>query len=121
MPFKPFDLQPNRTEAIWLVLYVPLDAQPGQYEGQVRVIAENQTISLPLQVEVVPLTLPEETELKVIFDLRGAIVGRLLAEPERLKGVVSFPRKFSHLARLCFARTNFPLRKREGHDGGIGL
>jgi len=85
MPFKPFDLQPNRTEAIWLVLYVPLDAQPGQYEGQVRVIAENQTISLPLRVEVVPLTLPEETELKVIFDLRGAIVGRLLAEPERLK------------------------------------
>jgi hypothetical protein len=62
MPFKPFDLQPNRTEAIWLVLYVPLDAQPGQYEGQVRVIAENRTISLPLQVEVVPLTLPEETD-----------------------------------------------------------
>jgi hypothetical protein len=94
MPFKPFDLQPNRTEAIWLVLYVPLDAQPGQYEGQVRVIAENQTISLPLQVEVVPLTLPEETELKVIFDLRGAIVGRLLAEPERLKAWYRFLASF---------------------------
>ncbi|MFA0735620.1 MAG: hypothetical protein OGMRLDGQ_002120 [Candidatus Fervidibacter sp.] len=94
MPFKPFDLQPNRTEAIWLVLYVPLDAQPGQYEGQVRVIAENQTISLPLRVEVVPLTLPEETELKVIFDLRGAIVGRLLAEPERLKAWYRFLASF---------------------------
>lgn len=90
MPFEPFDLQPNRTEAILLVFHTTPQTTPGRYEGQIRFTAEGHSITLPLQIEVVPLTLPPETDLKVIFDLRGWVVGRLLAEPERLKAWYRF-------------------------------
>ncbi len=89
-----FGMEANRTEAVWIVFQAPPDTQPGRYEGQIKIIAENQTISLPLQIEVVPLTLPQETELKVVFDLRGGIVFRLVAEPERLKAWYRFLASF---------------------------
>lgn len=89
-----FEIEADRTEAIWIVLRTLPDTSPGRYEGQILIVAENQTITLPLRVEVVPLTLPQETELKVIFDLRGGIVGWLLAEPERLKAWYRFLASF---------------------------
>lgn len=89
-PLQPFDLHPNRTEAVWFVFYAPPDAPAGRYEGQIRISAESRTLTLPVQVEVVPLTLPQETELTVIFDLRGRIVPQLQADPERLKAWYRF-------------------------------
>ncbi len=89
-----FEVEANRTEAVWIVLRTLPETQPGRYEGQIRIIVENQIVSLPIHVEVVPLTLPQETELKVIFDLRGGIVGRLLAEPEMLKAWYRFLASF---------------------------
>jgi len=85
-----FDLKANRTEAVWIVLRTLSETAPGRYEGQIRIQSASYRFALPLQVDVVPLTLPQETELKVIFDLRGGVVGRLLADPERLKAWYRF-------------------------------
>lgn len=82
MPLRPFDLAPHHTEALWLVLHTPADAAPGLYEGQVRLLSGGQTLALPLRVEVAPFTLPQETELKVIFDLRNGPGWNLLATRE---------------------------------------
>ncbi len=71
IPFAPFPLSPNRTEAVWLILFVPPEAATGRYEGELVITADQQTVKVPLSVEVVPLTLPQETELTVILDLRG--------------------------------------------------
>lgn len=107
MPLQSFDLKPNRTEAVWLLLYAPPDAEPGRYEGQIRINAGTQTVTIPLQVEVVPLTIPQETELKVIFDLRGPIVGELVANPQRLREWYRFLAQFRISPGFVFPEPNF--------------
>jgi len=112
MPLQSFDLQPNRTEAIWIVLYVPLNASSGRYEGQIRISAEGQAKTLPLQVDVVPLTLSQETELIAIFDLRGRIVSQLRTDINRLKAWYSFLARFRVSPGFVFPEPTFR------YDGG---
>ncbi len=71
IPLTPFPLRPNRTEAVWLVFHTPTNASPGRYEGEILIAGDQQTVKLPLRVEVVSLALPQETDLVAIFDLRG--------------------------------------------------
>ncbi|MCS7254694.1 MAG: DUF4091 domain-containing protein [Armatimonadota bacterium] len=107
MPLQPFDLQPNRTEAILLVLYTPPDTPSGRYEGQIRVVANGKGIILPLQVEVVPLTLPQETELVAIFDLRGRIVNQLRSDINQLRAWYRFLSRFRISPGFVFPEPTF--------------
>jgi hypothetical protein len=112
MPFAPFDLPPNRTEALWFVLYAPPDAEPGLYKGQIRIAAETanakpQQATLSLSVQVVPLTLPQETELTAILDLRGLIVAQLRQDPQRLQKWYRFLAQFRISPGFVFPQPTF--------------
>ncbi len=107
MPFVPFDLAPHRTEAIWLVLYAPPDATPGQYKGQIHIAAGTQSVTLYLQVTVVPLTLPQETELVAIFDLRGRVVSQLRQDLQRLRKWYRFLAQFRISPGFVFPEPTF--------------
>lgn len=102
-----FEIDANRTEAVWIVLHTLPETQPGRYEGQIRITAEKQGIALPLRVEVVPLTLPQETELKVIFDLRGHIVGQLRNDLQRLRAWYRFFASFRISPGFVFPEPSF--------------
>jgi len=58
----PFDIEPDRNQGVWVDIYVPRDAIPaGTYKGVVEVtIGQHQAASIPLLLEVLDLTLPDE-------------------------------------------------------------
>lgn len=52
-------------QSIWLTLNIPENAAAGTYDGIVTVISTQGKRSIPLQVIVYPLTMPEKRSLKV--------------------------------------------------------
>ncbi|MDH7568175.1 MAG: DUF4091 domain-containing protein, partial [Armatimonadota bacterium] len=72
IPGGRFDLAAQRTQAVWLTVYAPAAAAPGDYRGLVAIRAPGiRTQTIPLRVTVLPFALPQQTRLKAIFDLRA--------------------------------------------------
>jgi hypothetical protein len=62
----PFALKPKRTEAIWVTLYAPAGAQPGEYSGKVTLSSGAETItSQSFKVKVTNATVPAVQALQV--------------------------------------------------------
>ncbi len=59
------DLPAHHTQPVWITLYVPKDAKPGLYQGQVTVVAGQQRAVVPIQLRVDPFTLPDQRHLWV--------------------------------------------------------
>lgn len=53
-------LQPGQNQALWLTVQVPREAEPGEYAGQVEVLYDGGTASLPVQLTVYSPVLPDE-------------------------------------------------------------
>ena len=49
----------DRLQPIWVTVEVPADAQPGQYEATLQVVADGVNKSVPIQLDVVDWTLPK--------------------------------------------------------------
>lgn len=84
-PNGAFDLAAGRAQAVWFTVRVPRDAAPGEYRGEVTILAAGERLKLPLRVKVLPFTLPERTRLKAIFDFRsgpGGEMGAGIKTPE---------------------------------------
>ncbi|NOZ20380.1 MAG: DUF4091 domain-containing protein [Planctomycetes bacterium] len=85
-PYKPFDLAANQSQPVWITLRVPEDAAPGEYNGSVAIKTESGwKTDVPLRVHVWNFTLPKDTHLRVIYDLRFRSMRRLYATPESLR------------------------------------
>jgi hypothetical protein len=60
---RPFDVKVDETAAFWLTLTAHPDTRPGIYKGSVRIRAANRdTLTLPLEVEVLPFKLRRPTD-----------------------------------------------------------
>jgi hypothetical protein len=71
MPMGSFDLHTNQTTPVWFTIHAPKNAMPGEYRGRIELSAKTlKPVSIPLVVRVLPFTLPEQTHLKVLLDLR---------------------------------------------------
>jgi hypothetical protein len=71
LPFATFNLATNRTQPVWFTVRAPRDATPGEYRGEVKILAQGGvSVTLPLTVNVLPFPLPERTSLRAIFDFR---------------------------------------------------
>ena len=70
VPNGAFDLTAGCAQAVWFTVRVPRDAAPGEYRGEVTILAAGDRLKLPLRVKVLPFTLPQQTKLKAIFDFR---------------------------------------------------
>lgn len=56
-------LRPNRTQPVWVTVTVPEDAAPGVYHGSVTISADDETLVVPLLLEVWPFALPTKTSM----------------------------------------------------------
>lgn len=64
------DLQPRSTQPIWVNVWVPEDAAPGQYKGTLTVTARDlKPMKLDIGLEVVDRTLPHPSDWKFHLDL----------------------------------------------------
>jgi hypothetical protein len=71
----PFHLRAGRTQPLWVELYVPIDAAPGAYTGEVRILVSGaRTIAVPVDLTVWKLTLPSTSSLPTTFGLSGLAV-----------------------------------------------
>jgi hypothetical protein len=72
MPMEKFDIPANTTQPVWITVSVPKKSSSGEYKGMVRVQTSNGSErSINLKVKVWDFALPDETHLKVIYDLRN--------------------------------------------------
>jgi Glycoside hydrolase 123, catalytic domain/Glycoside hydrolase 123 N-terminal domain len=68
----PFKLTKGKNQPLWFDVYVPADAAPGTYRGEVRVlVAGKAKISIPVELEVWNLTLPSTSSLQTTFGFSG--------------------------------------------------
>lgn len=70
----PVDLKPDRIQPFWVTVYMPKDAMPGKYIGNIKVTADGITPrEIPVTIEVYDFELPIEGHLKTSFDFYGHI------------------------------------------------
>jgi len=68
----PFDVPQDRNQPIWVDVYVPADASPGEYTASLKVQAKAEpTIHIPVQLTVRSFVLPATSSIKTAFLLWG--------------------------------------------------
>jgi hypothetical protein len=68
----PFQLQENKNEAIWIDLFVPRGAVPGQYTGKFTVTSDQGQVDVNLALTVWNFELPFKPGLKSAFLIWGS-------------------------------------------------
>ena len=67
---KPFDVSPGHTQPIWIDVYVPKRARPGEYKGRITIAPSNaETTEVPFSLRVYDFVLPDESKLVTAFGL----------------------------------------------------
>ena len=62
----PFELKADTTQPVWLTVYAPADAQPGDYAGQATFFSDREPLqSIDFTVRVAEASVPAEQRLKV--------------------------------------------------------
>jgi Glycoside hydrolase 123, catalytic domain/Glycoside hydrolase 123 N-terminal domain len=68
----PFRLSENRNQAIWVEVYVPVNARPGNYSGEVFIdVHGRRQISIPVKLEVWNFGLPSTSSLPNTYGFSG--------------------------------------------------
>ncbi len=64
---KPLDLQPNRNQPFWVLIYVPNNAKAGDYKGRLTFKAEGWSAVVPIELHVWNFSLPKENHIDTAF------------------------------------------------------
>lgn len=72
----PFRMEPDRTQALWVDIWIPRTAQPGTYTGHVHVVSRGGEVDIPLELQVYGFTLPDESHVPNMFGLAPASIVR---------------------------------------------
>lgn len=78
-PLPPLELpwHPGReTRAMWVTVWIPVDAAAGEYEGAIRVVLDAGTVRVPVRLRVFGATLPRTPALRTAFDVPAGAVAR---------------------------------------------
>ncbi|HVR28440.1 MAG TPA: glycoside hydrolase domain-containing protein [Thermoanaerobaculia bacterium] len=106
----PVTLEPGRNQPVWIDLYVPRSAAPGEYRGEavVRVRGE-QRIAAPIELRVLPFELPSTSSLANSYGFSG------LSAVRQHRGSYTSDRDVLELTRVY---TTALLRHRISTHGG---
>jgi hypothetical protein len=64
----PFDVAPDANQPVWADVFVPKDATPGTYSGEVKVTAANQkAVTIPVRLTVWDFSLPDKPTTRSNF------------------------------------------------------
>jgi uncharacterized protein (TIGR03382 family) len=70
----PFQVLAGESKPIWVEVFVPADAPPGEYAGEVRVTWDGGAATVHVKLTVWSFTLPAQASLKTAFGLQyGAL------------------------------------------------
>ncbi len=74
---QPFDVPAGRNQGLWIDLYIPRDAPAGLHRGTARIHVAGEPCPLPacilpIELEVLPHTLPDEPPVKTMLASTGA-------------------------------------------------
>jgi hypothetical protein len=70
-PGASLDLSPNQTQPVWFTVHAPKQASPGRYQAEVTLGDGGRSVrKIPLTVQVLPFSLPDQGHLRAIFDFR---------------------------------------------------
>lgn len=70
----PFRVLANESKPIWVEVFVPPDAKPGEYSGEVNVTWDGGAATVPVRLTVWSFALPSKASLKTAFSLQyGAL------------------------------------------------
>ncbi|NUQ60993.1 MAG: DUF4091 domain-containing protein [Pirellulales bacterium] len=64
---EPIDVAAGVNQPLWIVVYVPDIAKPGEYEGEVVLEAEGWSATVPIRLKVWGFSLPERNHLATAF------------------------------------------------------
>ena len=67
MPDGQVALRPDRVQPVWVTVYAPVDARPGEHRTTICIEGGGHTVRVPLTVRVRAFTLPKETHLRSSF------------------------------------------------------
>ncbi len=74
--FQSFDVKKENVQPLWVTIYVPADACPGNYKGTVRVTAKGHPVQdARFSVKVWDFSLPDRPSLRTGFDFYEYLVG----------------------------------------------
>lgn len=62
----PVKVAPSRNQAIWIEVYTGRERARGTYTGTIRIVADGAVKELPLELELLDFTLPDENSLNVM-------------------------------------------------------
>jgi len=87
LPLRNFDVAEGECQSVWLTVWVPKDAEPGDYEGAITIEPQNieRTVA-PIHLRVYDVTLPTQSFLKtcvLIWDYKARQVYGDAWTPER--------------------------------------
>jgi hypothetical protein len=91
----PLKVLPLQNQAVWIEVYTARNLPAGTYEGSVRVTADGQVKSVPIELEVFNFTLPDENSMH-------AMVYYESRQPELYEGRNLDPQyhRFAHRQRI---------------------
>lgn len=73
---KPLDIPAGVNQPLWVLVYVPRDARPGDYRGSLTLSAEGWSQAVPLALHVWNFALPERNHLETAFGFDPGTVFR---------------------------------------------
>jgi len=118
------DLKQGQSCQVWCTVHVPAEAAPGHYTGSLRVTTpRGQRVEVPLEVEVVPLSLPDPPQVRGVYfrpHLGGAESLRhwRMSEEELRQVLLDLVQHGINAAGLIDAPEANPLRWQLGAGGG---
>ena len=62
----PLNVAPRQNQAIWVEIYLRRDLPAGLYQGNLELSADGKNIILPLELELLDFTLPDENSMDVM-------------------------------------------------------
>jgi hypothetical protein len=69
-----FDAWANINQPLWITVYVPKDANSGEYQGNIILATDTWKQSIPIQLDVWNFSLPEETHVRTWFGFSTDLV-----------------------------------------------
>ena len=120
VPTDLLNLKPGKTQPVWITFGANESTPPGTYRGTVRLIASGKKIvaELPFEVHVWNFTLPKESHVKAIYDIRTGPAGAQIWGEKDFQGVYEKLLPFMAERRLCSDKVN-PRPKIEWKDGRV--